>query len=393
MIPHLSQARLEALARRLAADATAGRIPGAQVVVGHAGGVSWECCVGLRDVAAGDALRPDAIWRIYSMTKPVVTLAAMVLVERGALRLDQDVAELLPEFAHPRVARPDGTTVPAERAPTVQDLMRHTAGLAYGYLGDGPAARALVADGCLREDLPLGELVARIAALPLEHQPGACWHYSHATEVLGRVLEVLTGRSLGGALHELVLGPLGMHETHFVLPERDGGRVAQPLPQRPGARPAFFDPCVARRHQSAGGGLVATAADYARLLRMLLGGGQIEGQRVLAPATLRLVLADHLGTGIGRAPYYPPGPGYGFGLGFAVRTAEGEAPFPGSPGDAFWSGVGGTYFWVDRARNLFALLLLQSADAGQRAHYRSLARTMVYAALEDDAPEPARAAG
>ncbi len=377
----MSQERLERIGIRLDRDVAAGRIAGASVIVGRRDGIVYQRSAGFRDVVSRDTLRPDAIWRIYSMTKPVVTAAAMVLVEDGALRLDQAVAEILPDYARLRVARPDGGTDPAERAPTIQDLMRHTAGLAYGYLGDDAAARALVADGFLREDLPLAQFVARLAALPLAYQPGTVWHYSHATEVLGRVLEVLTGQTLGMALRSLLFDPLGMTETGFVLPATQRGRVAEPLPQPPGARPRFFDPCTPQRHESAGGGLVSTAADYGRFLRMLLSGGALDGCRVLGPATVALMTADHLGTALGRAPYYPPGPGYGFGLGFAVRTAAGQAPYPGSVGDYFWSGVGGTYFWVDQARDMSALVLLQSSSAEQRLHYRTMLRAMVYAAV------------
>ena len=379
--PSVSPERLERIGGVLDRDVAAGRIAGAAVVVGRRAGPVYERVAGFRDVASRDGLRPDAVWRIYSMTKPVVTAAAMALVEQGALRLDQGVAEILPDYARLRVARPGGGTDAAERAPTIQDLMRHTAGLAYGYLGDDPAARALVADGFLREDLPLAQFVARLGALPLAYQPGTVWHYSHATEVLGRVLEVLTGQTLGEALRSLLFEPLGMVDTGFLLPAAQRGRVAEPLPQPPGARPRFFDPCTAQRHESAGGGLVSTAADYGRFLRMLLSGGALDGRRVLGPATVALMTADHLGTALGRAPYYPPGPGYGFGLGFAVRTTAGEAPHPGSVGDYFWSGVGGTYFWVDPALDLFALVLLQSSSAEQRQHYRTMLRAMVYAAV------------
>ncbi len=378
--PTLSAERLGALARRLDRDAAAGAIAGAATVVGRGSGIVFAHEAGFRDAAVRDPLRPDAVWRIFSMTKPIVSVAAMVLVERGELRLDQPVADLVPAFARLRVAA-GGGTVPAIGIPTLQDLMRHTAGLAYGYLGGGPAGRALAADGFLGEDLPLSAFVDRLAALPLEYQPGTVWHYSHATEVLGRVVEIATGRSLGDALRDLVLDPLAMTDTGFLLPERDRFRVAQPLPQPPGARPRFFDPCLPRRHESAGGGLVSTAADYARFCRMLLGRGTLDGARLLSPAAVALMTADHLGWEMGRADWYPPGPGYGFGLGFAVRTAAGEAPFPGTPGDCFWSGVGGTFFWIDPALDLFAVLLMQSSSAEQRGHYRALARAMVYAAV------------
>ena len=378
--PVLSAERLGALARRLDRDAAADAIAGAAIVVGRRDGIAFAHEAGFRDAAARDPLRPDAVWRIFSMTKPVVSAAAMVLVERGELRLDQPGADLVRAFARLRVVA-DGGTVPAAGAPTLQDLMRHTAGLAYGYLGGSPAGRALVADGFLGEDLPLSAFVDRLAALPLEYQPGTVWHYSHATEVLGRVVEIATGRSLGDALRDLMLDPLAMVDTGFLLPERHRSRVAQPLPQLPGARPRFFDPCSPRRHESAGGGLCSTAGDYARFCRMLLGRGTLDGARVLSPASVALMTADHLGRDMGRADWYPPGPGYGFGLGFAVRTAAGEAPFPGTPGDCFWSGVGGTYFWIDPALDLFAVLMMQSSSPEQRQHYRTLTRAMVYAAL------------
>ena len=295
---------------------------------------------------------------------------------------DQPVAEFIPQFAQLRVADGAGRDVPARTPLTIHDLMRHTAGLSYGYHGDGPAHQAYVADGFLDEDLSNASFVDRLAALPLEHQPGTVWHYSHATDVLGRVLEVVSGHSLPQVLQEALFEPLSMLETNFQLPAAKRGRVAGPLPQPAGGRPRFFDPCLPRRAQRAGGGLVSTAHDYARFLRMLLGNGSLDGTRVLSPATVAYMTADHLGHSIRRGSYYPPGPGYGFGLGFAVRLVEGEAPFPGSRGDYFWSGVGGTYFWVDPARDLFVLLMLQSSSPEQRRHYRTLLRNMVYAAID-----------
>jgi CubicO group peptidase (beta-lactamase class C family) len=384
LTPHpssLAIPRLEAIASRLERDVATELIPGATIVVGHHDRVVFERSVGFRDAAAGDPLRANALWRIYSMTKPIVSVAALVLMERGALRLDQPVADLLPSFATLRVACDDGTTVLVQRRPTVQDLLRHTAGLAYGYLGDSKAHQAYVADGFLEQDLPLAEFVERIGAMPLEYEPGTVWHYSHATDVLGRVLEVVAGKDLGTVLRQLVLDPLTMAETGFQVQPSERGRIAEPLLEPPGTARRFFDPTVSRRLQSAGGGLMSTAADYARFLRMLLGGGCLEDRRILAPSVVRYMTVDHLGKAIGRAGYYPPGPGYGFGLGFAVRTAEGEAPFPGSRGDYFWSGVGGTYFWVDPAHDLFVLLLLQSSSPQRRSQYRTLLRNMVYAAI------------
>lgn len=378
--PCFSLLRLDRLEARLAADVAAQLIAGADVLVGTRDADIWRATVGYRDVQATDHLRGDAIWRIYSMTKTIVSVAALVLMERGELRLDQPVAEFIPAFAELRVMEPNGNTVPATAAPTIQDLLRHTAGLGYAYLGDSLVQRAYAADGFFREDLDNAGFAERIAALPLEHQPGKVWHYSHATDVLGRVMEVAVGSDLQGVLDDTLLRPLGMSDTHFRLPAKAGDRVAAPLPQSPGQRPVFGDPCAPRRGQRGNAGLVSTVADYACFLRMMLNGGRAEGQ-LLGPLAVRLTTSDHLGASIGRGAYYPPGPGYGFGLGVAVRVAPGEAPFPGSVGDWFWSGVGGTYFWVDPAVGFFTILMMQTSSAEQRLHYRSLTRAMVYAAL------------
>lgn len=381
--PRFDQRRLAAIGARLEADVAAGAIPGAAILIGDRAGDIYVHHAGFRDVATGDRLARDAIWRIYSMTKSIVTIAGLVLVERGLLRLDQPVADFVPAFADLRVARPDGTTVPAEAAPTVQDLMRHSAGIAYALLGDSPAQRAYVADGFLLEDLDNAAYAARIAALPLEHQPGRVWHYSHATDVLGRVLEVAAGTDLQGVLDDTLLRPLAMTETMFHPPPSVGDHIAQPLPQREHERPIFYDPCAPRRGQRGNHGLVSTLDDQARFLRMLLSGGRHEGTRVMSAATIALATADHLGSAIARGAYYPPGPGYGFGLGFAVRLVAGEAPFPGTVGDYFWSGVGGTYFWVDPAAGFFTLLMMQTSSPALRQHYRTLTRAMVYAASDD----------
>ena len=381
-VPSFDLARFDRLRARLEADVAAGLIAGADVSVGGIGGEIWRATIGYRDVASRERLHPDAVWRIFSMTKVLVSAAALVLLERGSLRLDQPVAEFIPAFAAPLVMDEAGRVRPARSTMTVQDLLRHTAGLGYGYLGDGPLQRAFAADGFLAQDLDNAAFVERLATLPLAHEPGTIWHYSHATDVLGRVLEVASGADLQGVLDEALIDPLGMCDTAFRLPASEAGRGAEPLPQAPGQRPVFGDPCRALRAQRGNGGLVSTVEDYARFLRCMLAGGRCGEARVLSPAAVRLMTADHLGIAIGRADYYPPGSGYGFGLGVAVRLVEGEAAAPGSVGDWFWSGVGGTYFWVDPARGFYALLMMQTSSADQRMHYRSLARAMIYAALD-----------
>ena len=381
MTPVFDPDRLAALARRLDDDVTAGAIPGAALLIGGRDGDLFAHQAGFRDPEARDPLAADAIWRIYSMTKPIVTMAGLALMERGVLRLDQPVADFLPVFADLSVALQDGRRVPAERAPTIQDLMRHTAGLGYAFIGDSPAQRAIITDGFLAEDLTNADFVGRLAALPLEHQPGRVWHYSHATDVLGHLLEVAAGRDLQDVLDATLFRPLGMAETWFRVPQAQAGRVAEPLAQHASMRPNFCDACAPRRGQRGNWGLFSTLADQAAFLRMMLNGGRHDGRRVLSAATVALATADHLGN-IARGAYYPPGPGYGFGLGFAVRLAAGESAHPGSVGDYFWSGVGGTYFWVDPALGFFAILMMQTSDAIQRAHYRALSRAMVYAAVK-----------
>ena len=240
------------------------------------------------------------------MTKPIVTAAAMVLVEAGLLCCDQPVAEFIPLFAQLRVA--DGAGRKCASADAADHSGPHApyGGPLYGYRGDGPAHQAYVADGFLDEDLSNASFVDRLAALPLEHQPGTVWHYSHATDVLGRVLEVISGYSLLQVLQEALFEPLGMLETDFQLPAAKRDRVAEPLPQPAGGEAAILRPCSPRRAQRAGGGLVSTAHDYTRFLRMLLGNGSLDGTRVLSPATVTYMTADHLGHSICKASYYPP---------------------------------------------------------------------------------------
>ena len=325
----LSPERLEAISGRLDPDVAAMKIPGATIVIGNREKLIFEYNGGYRDTTTRDSMKPDAIWRIYSMTKPVVTTSAMVFVERGLLRLDQPVAEFIPSFANLRVMHADGTEVPARQAPTVQDLMRHTAGLSYGYFGDSPAQRAYVADGFLAEDLSNADFVDRLAALPLECQPGTVWHYSHATDVLGRILEVISGHSLQHVLGDTLFGPLGMTESCFHLPLVKRDRVAQPLPKAGTARPRFFDPCAPRRGQRGGGGLVSTASDYARFLRMLLRGGTLDGQRILKSSNGGLHDSRPSGPRHRPQQLLPPGARLRIWIGFRCSACGGRGAFSG----------------------------------------------------------------
>ena len=380
----LSAPALARLASALQDRVARGHIPGAVALVTRHGKVAFHQAFGARDPAGDAPMPPDAIFRIYSMTKPIVSVAVMMLWEEGRLLLGDPIAKHLPEFAQPRVAVFSGDTMgttDADRPITVQDLLRHTSGLTYEFRGDTPLHRAYAEARVARLRQTNADQVATLAKLPLLHQPGTCWEYSRSTDVLGRLVEVLSGQTLGSFLAERVLQPLGMDDAGFWVPPQHQDRVAEAFPRDPesGAdvtllnvtRPAIFE--------SGGGGMVASAMDYARFLHMLLNGGGFGATRLLGRKTIELMTADHLG-GIDASSELLP-PGHGFGLGFAVRLAAGLAPFPGSVGSYYWGGAAGTTFWVDPAERLTAVLMIQAP--GQREHYRVLFRDLVYAAVTD----------
>jgi CubicO group peptidase (beta-lactamase class C family) len=376
----------EALARlrdTLASHAERGRIPGAIVAVGLGGHVETCAAVGRLDAKTGAPMREDAIFRIYSMTKPVVSLAALMLVEEGKLQLGDPVSAYLPAFARQQVAIEEGGSVrlqPALRPATVHDLLRHTAGLTYEFLGDSAVQRQYQDAKIFSRERSNAQFAQAIAGLPLAYQPGTCWEYSRATDVLGALLEVVDGAPLGQLLQRRIFGPLGMRDTGFSVPQAQWQRIAEPLERDPdsGAAVALLDPRSVPAFESGGGGLLSTAADYLRFMRLLQGRGTADGVRLVSRKTVDWMTADHVGRLPLAGDLLPPG--HGFGLGVAVRTTAGLAPFPGSTGQYFWSGIAGTYFLIDPAEDLFALLLLQAPN--QRIFYRNLFRAMVYAALD-----------
>lgn len=379
----LNAGGLQRLRSVLQSDVDRGRIPGAVVVVALGGHVECFETVGCLDAQAGTPMRADAIFRIYSMTKPLVSLAALMLAEEGRLQLTEPVAAFLPEFGAQQVAVEEAAgvrLVPACRPATVHDLLRHTAGLTYEFLGDSALQRQYRDARLADRSRSNAEFCKVLAALPLAHHPGACWEYSRATDVLGGVLEVVTGQSLAALLRERLFEPLGMKDTAFAVPADQWHRIAQPLERDPdtGEAVRLLDARTAPAFESGGGGLVSTADDYVRFLRLLRNQGRFEGTRLASRKTIEWMTADHLGAIPVRHDLLPPG--HGFGLGVAVRAAAGLAAQPGSVGQYFWSGIGGTYFVVDPAEDLFALLLLQAPN--QRIHYRNLFRHLLYAAVD-----------
>lgn len=393
-------AKIEAL---LAGEVAAGKLPGAVVLVARHGSLAYSRAVGVRDPAGGAPMTEDTIFRIYSMTKPLVSVAAMILVEDGVLQLTDPVARHLPAFETMVVSqsRADGfgrveyRAQPAERAMTVHDLLRHTAGLAYGELtANAPVRQGLAQAGAFNPDglafdarhVSPDVQVAGLARTPLIHQPGTVWAYSLASDLLGRVVEAASGQRLGQFLQNRLFGPLGMTDTAFHAV--DPARLAEPLPIDPdsGAPIALIQVGAPPANDSGGAGGVGTAGDYLRFCQMLLDGGVLDGRRILSRPTLAWMTADHLEPAIIMA--ITPGelllgtPGYGFGLGFAVRKQAGLAAVPGSPGEFTWGGYAGTYFWVDPAEDL-AVVFMSQAPGPRRQHYRRLIRQLVYQAIDD----------
>lgn len=361
-----------------------GYIPGAVVLLARHGRVALHQAVGQLDPAKGVAMGTDAVFRIYSMTKPVVSVAAMMLVEQGRLLLSDPVAKYLPEFAHQHVAleTPDGVQMePAAQPATVQDLLRHTAGLTYEFLGAARVQRLYAQAQMGARTRSNAEFSLALAALPLFHQPGTQWAYSRATDVLGRLLEVVSGQTLGQHLQATIFAPLGMADTAFVVPEPDHPRIAEPFEHDPdgGIPMRVLDPRQVPALEAGGGGLMSTSADYARFLQFMLNRGQLDGVRLLGSATVDHMTADHLGHLPSHDSLLPPG--HGFGLGFAVRTQAGVCAMPGSVGTYHWGGIAGTTFFVDPAQDFFGILMTQAPN--QRDTIRALFRNLAYATLVD----------
>jgi CubicO group peptidase (beta-lactamase class C family) len=368
-------------------EITQQRLPGAVALVARRGKIAYRACLGARDPAAQTAMTEDTIFRLYSMSKPIIAVAAMMLVEQGRMLLSDPVARYIPEFARSTVAieRKDAATgaiavdlVPALRPLIIHDLLRQTAGYTYEHLAKGPLQAFYREAGTARRDQSVAELARRLATVPLAFQPGTRWRSGHATDILGRVIEVVSGVALGEALARMVLRPLGMADTGFSVPSAQHHRIAEPFAQDPesGAPVSLFRVTAPPQLESGGGGLVSTLADYTRFLTMLTSGGRCGETQLLSRKTIQYMTSDH----IGDLPSELPG-GYGYGLGFGVRRAPGIAATIGSRGEYYWSGVVGTGFFVDPQEQLFAVFLSQAP--GQRERLNILFRNLVSGALVD----------
>jgi CubicO group peptidase (beta-lactamase class C family) len=387
----LSSARLKRAMSVLDAEVKAGTLPGAVLVIGRKGKVAHFETVGELDPGAKTPMTKDGIFRIYSMTKPITSVAAMMLVEDAKISLGDPVSKYIPEFADVKVgvegAGADGkpvlTLAAARRPMTVQDLLRHTSGLTYGFFGTGLVKKAYVESGLFGKDLNNTDFAKALATLPLMHQPGSNWEYSHSTDVLGRVIEVASGQTLYAFMKERILDPLGMKDTSFFVADAAKfPRIAEPFKtdRSFGVNADMSEPRTPIKYESGGGGMVSTATDYARFLQMLVNRGTFEGKRYLSPATVAYMTSDHLGPGMGLGSAYLPGDGYGFGLGFQVRRENGLSPVPGTAGDYAWGGAGGTAFWVDPRQDMYVILMMQAPK--NRTAIRNKIRSLVYAAIE-----------
>jgi CubicO group peptidase (beta-lactamase class C family) len=393
----LSGERLDRITQWLKDDVAKGTIPGAVLMIARHGKVAYFESMGMLDPETKAPMRKDAIFRIYSMSKPITSVAVMMLFEQGKLSLDEPIAKYIPAFKDMKVGveskDADGKRklelVAANKPITIQDLLRHSSGITYGFFGDMLVKKAYVDANVVDDGLSNAEFVERLAKLPLAFQPGTTWDYSHSTDVLGRLVEVVSGKSLYQFEKENILDPLGMADTSFYVTDpAKQARLAEPFKndRSIGAGVEFNDPRVARPWESGGGGMVGTVADYARFATMLMNGGILDGKRYLGPKTLAYMTSDHMGSAIVPGPYYLPGPGYGFGLGFGVRKDAGVSSGIGSPGEYNWGGAGGTYFWADPKENMFVVFAMQSPK--NRVPYRQVLRSMIYAAVD----KPARAA-
>jgi CubicO group peptidase (beta-lactamase class C family) len=370
-------------------EIAASKLPGALVLIQRHGKPVYFKSFGKRDVETGAPMSKDTIFPLHSVSKTITSVAAMMLIDQGRIRLDDPVRTYLPSFTHQSVAKeekddagnPVLKMVPPNRPITIRDLLLHTSGITYGFYGDRLVKSLYV-------DLYVGEFdnaqfAERIAAAPLAEQPGTLWDYGHSTDVLGRIIEVVSGQSLYEFDKTALLDPLGMTTTKFFLTDpAERARFARPLPAE--RDDSERNPLDVTRWESGGGGLASTVGDFSRFLQMLLNRGTLDGRRYLSPETFAAMTTDHIGPGSGveRDFYYFPGDGFGFGYGFGIRTDPGKAvpPPPGSLGEIKWDGASGTYFVIDPAQDMF-VLLMQNAPS-EHVRIQAELKKLVYDAFE-----------
>ena len=380
----LSSVRLQRMSDAFKRDIDKGTTPGVTMMVARRGQIGWFDALGRQNPASPAPMAHNTLFRIFSMTKPIVSVGIMMLLEEGTFLLNDPIAKYIPEFSEQKVGVENNgrlELVPPRRPITIQDLLRHTSGIAYEHTGNGLVQQLYQQSRVRSRKISNAEHAALVASMPLMCQPGAEWNYSRSTDILGRLIEVVSGKTLGAFLTERILAPLQMAETAFHTGPENADRLAEPFPVDPwsGEKVQLFDMLETPVMESGGGGLVSTTMDYARFCQMLLNGGVLDGNRIIGRKTLQLMASNHLDPSVKLESHLVPA-GHSFGLGFAVRTLEGMAPFAGSVGQFFWSGMAGTFFWIDPKEELFAVFMSQGP--GQREYFRSLVRSLVYAAVE-----------
>ncbi len=401
----VSSKRLDKISQAMQAEVEQKRLPGAVVMVARKGKLVYAQAFGKLNNGSDAPMQIDSVFRIYSMTKPLVSTALMMLVEDGKVQLTDPVSKYLPSFKSPMVSVAthdplyNGVSfklVPANKEPTLQDLLRHTSGLAYGELTKNTFVKdAYTQSGIYQPSIDFdartpssAEMVDRLGKAPLAQQPGTVWEYSLSVDVQGRVIEAVSGQRLGDFLQARIFQPLKMKDTGFAVSAANLPRLAEPFPKDPatGTAVKLIDVSQPPGNDSGGAGGVSTAGDYLRFCQAMLDGGQLDGARIMSRTTVRLMTSDHLGSGI--ATPVSPGqlllgtPGYTFGLGFLVRQGDGVAAVHGSAGEFMWAGYAGTYFWADPKEQTCAVLMTQSSGPS-RVFYRRMMKALVSQSLID----------
>jgi len=395
----LSAKRLDRIRAWMERQVSSGRVAGLDVAVMRRGQLAFAACTGLADLERKKPARPDTIWRIYSMTKPLTSVAIMMLYEEGRFQLDDPISRFIPGFANPRVwtggSRGKIETVPAEREITFRDLLTHTSGLTYDFMESNPV------DALYREkggvdfrtgDRTLEDVVGKRATMPLIDHPGRAWNYSVATDVLGYLVQVISGQAFDAYLRERVLGPLGMIDTDFHVPADKHARFAACyMPGKTGGLALMDDPATSRylaprKLASGGGGLVSTVADYLRFCRFMLAKGELDGVRLLSRKTVELMTANHLNGDMAAMgmPRFSESTfaGIGFGLGFSVMLDPAKAHILGTPGEYAWGGAASTAFWIDPVEEMAVVLMTQLFPSSTWPIRREL-RVLAYQSIVD----------
>ena len=392
-VPSPSPNKLQRITEFFNNEVATGKLPGAVVLIQQHGRPVYLKSFGVQDVETKIPMTPDTIFALHSMTKPITSVAAMMLIDAGKLSLADPVSKFIPGFSDAKVgvSAPDGQNVlklvPADRPVTIMDLLRHTSGITYDYIGGKLIMKAYSESGLFDGHYTNEVFADRIAGLPLARQPGTLWRYGHSTDVVGRIIEVVSGQTLYQFQKQHIFEPLGMTSTKFVLESADErARMAEPLPSDTILKLAETQRRAHPEWESGGGGLVSTLNDYTRFALMILGGGERDGKRYLSPAAFKAMTSDHIGPGSGAARdyYYFPGDGFGYGYGFAVRTDPGNAkpPPPGSIGELKWDSGSGTYFGVDPKLDMIYILLEQTQN--ERGRITPAFKRLVYDAFATD---------